>query len=267
MKIPEIKEMLEAGIHFGHQTLRWNPKMKPYLLAEKNGIHIIDLAKTQDGFKKAYEGIVACLSQNKKVLFVGTKKNVKHCIQEEAKRSGSHFVAERWLGGMLTNYETVRKSINKLEEIERMEREGILQNLKKKEVITIEKKRKKLESVLGGIRNMNKAPGLLFVVDIKHEHISIQEAQRLGIPTIAIVDSNTDPEEVTYPIPGNDDAIKSVQLITTTIADYILEASSTVKAIVNDEPEAKPISKSKDIEILEDDTADSLDDTIKAVVK
>jgi len=226
MSIPSTEEMLQAGVHYGHQTLRWNPKMRPYLLGEKNGIHIINLAKTQEGLKKAFEGIDKCLLQKKKILFVGTKKSVRHCLSEEAQRSKSYYVTERWLGGMLTNFSTVKKSIDKLLDIEKKGADGILANLKKKEQITIEKKRVKLDAVLGGIRDMNRQPGLLFVVDIKHEHIAVREAARLGIPVVAIVDSNTDPEEVTFPIPGNDDAIKAVSLLTKTITDYIVEKAA-----------------------------------------
>lgn len=252
MSIPSMEDMLKAGVHFGHQTLRWNPKMRPYLLGEKNGIHIINLSKTQEGLKKAFEGIDQCLRAKKKILFVGTKKSVRHCLSEEAIRSKSFYVTDRWLGGMLTNFATVKKSIDKLLDIEKKATDGILANLKKKEQITIEKKRVKLDAVLGGIRDMHRQPGLLFIVDIKHEHIAVREAARLGIPTIAIVDSNTDPEEVTFPIPGNDDAIKSVSMITKTITDYIVERGANLGEGSETIEEAQASAKAKaDAEIEE----------------
>jgi small subunit ribosomal protein S2 len=227
MKVPEIKEMLEAGIHFGHQTLRWNPKMRKYILAEKNGIHIIDLKKTQDCLKLALEKIIQTLKSKKSVLFVGTKKSVKHCIKEEAKRAKMFFVTERWLGGMLTNFTTVRQSIKTLEDIEAALADEKT-DLKKKEKVALDKKRKKLEAVLGGIRNMTELPGLVFIADTKSDHITVKETKRLHIPTVAIVDTNSNPDEVSFPIPGNDDAIKSVNLITKNIADIIIEFSGSM---------------------------------------
>jgi len=230
MKAPELKTMLHAGVHFGHQTLRWNPKMKPYILAEKNGIHIIDLAKTQKCLEVAIEAVQKSVRAGNKVLFVGTKKSVKDSVKEEAKRCGQYFTTERWLGGMLTNFATVKKSIAKLDRIDKMEADGVFKEMTKKETIVLGKKRFKLESVLGGIRHMTKLPGMMFVLDIKNEHIAIQEAKKLKIPVIGLVDSNSNPDDVDYPIPGNDDAIKSVTLITSIIADAILENSKSAPA-------------------------------------
>ncbi len=229
MKAPNIKEMLTAGVHFGHQTLRWNPKMKKFILAEKNGIHIIDLSKTEKCLEKAIQGIQRTVSSRKKILFVGTKKSVRHCIKEHAERSNSFYVTERWLGGMLTNFSTVRKSIAKLDKIEKDEADGVHKELKKKQVLAINKQRQKLEDVLGGIRKMTNLPGLLFIVDIKHEHIAVREAKRLNIPIAAIVDTNTNPDDIDFPIPGNDDAIKSVNLILNYIAENVIEQSEQFK--------------------------------------
>jgi small subunit ribosomal protein S2 len=222
MSTPNLKDMLEAGVHFGHQTLRWNPKMQPYILTERNGVHILDLAKTQKGLDKAVEAIKQIVNSGKKVLFVGTKKSVRHCIEDAAKKSGSHYVTNRWLGGMLTNFATVKQSIAKLENIEKMESEGLYKELKKKQVGDLQKEQKKLESVLGGIRSMKQNPGAVFIVDTNHEHIALKEARRLGVPTFAIVDSNSNPDNIDFPIPGNDDAIKSVSLLLSAITDTIV---------------------------------------------
>ena len=221
MDIPNLDKMLDAGVHFGHQTLRWNPKMKKFILTERNGIHIINLAKTQENIEKAVEGIQKTLQSGKRILFVGTKKTVRHCVEEEAKRCNMFYVTNRWLGGMLTNFTTVKASIKKIEKIEQMEEKGLIKELKKKEVISLNKKKKKLEAVLGGIREMTTLPGLIIAADTKNEHIAISEARRLGIPIIAIVDSNSNPDEIDFPIPGNDDAIKSVSLIISTLADTV----------------------------------------------
>jgi small subunit ribosomal protein S2 len=238
MEIPSLKQMLNAGVHFGHQTLRWNPKMSKYILTERNGIHIIDLTKTQECLKLAVEGIIKVLESGSKVLFVGTKKSVKEHVRDEAERCKSFFVTERWLGGMLTNFTTVKNSIKTLDDIDKGEAEGLFNQLKKKEVGALKKKRKKLEAVLGGIREMNLLPGLVFVIDTKNEHIAVKEARRLKIPVVAIVDTNTNPDDITYPIPGNDDAIKSVSLIVATIANAILEfSSSRAEGEMNDSKE------------------------------
>ena len=201
MPVPEIKEMLEAGVHFGHLTKRWNPKMKKFILTERNGIYVLDLAKTQDCLTKAIDAVRKIRHSGKSILFVGTKKTIKDCIKEEAVRCGQHYVTERWLGGMLTNYSTVRKSIKRLEEIEKMETDGLFKEMNKKEVLTLNKERAKLEGVFSGIRNMKSLPGALFIVDSEHEEIAVHEANRLKIPVIAIVDTNSDPDKIAYPDP------------------------------------------------------------------
>jgi small subunit ribosomal protein S2 len=221
MSIPNIQDMLDAGVHFGHLTKRWNPKMRPYILTESNGIYVLDLEKTQVGLKKAVEAIRRVRQQGKPVLFVGTKKTLKDCVKEEALRAGQFYVTERWLGGMLTNFPTVRKSIKRLEDIEKMETDGVMKELNKKEVLGLNKEHAKLEAIFGGIRNMKTLPGALFVTDTEHEHIAVHEANRLKIPVIGIVDSNSNPDQISFPIPGNDDALKSVSLLTRVIADAL----------------------------------------------
>ncbi len=221
MPVPEVKEMLEAGVHFGHLTKRWNPKMRKFILTEKNGIYVIDLAKTQDCMNKAIDAVKKIRHSGKSVLFVGTKKTIKDCMKEEAVRCGMYYVTERWLGGMLTNFSTVKKSIKRLEEIEKMEADGLFKEITKKEVLSLNKERAKLEGIFSGIRNMKTLPGALFVVDSEHEEIAVHEANRLRIPVFAIVDTNSDPDKITYPIPGNDDAIKSVGLLTRTFSEAI----------------------------------------------
>jgi len=221
MSIPNIQEMLDAGVHFGHLTKRWNPKMRPYILTESNGIYVLDLEKTQAGLKKAVDAIRRVRQQGKPVLFVGTKKTLKDSVKEEALRAGQFYVTERWLGGMLTNFPTVRKSIKRLEDIEKMETDGVMKELSKKEVLGLYKERAKLEAIFGGIRNMKTLPGALFVTDTEHEHIAVHEANRLKIPVIGIVDSNSNPDQISFPIPGNDDALKSVSLLTRVIADAL----------------------------------------------
>jgi small subunit ribosomal protein S2 len=237
MPVPEVKEMLEAGVHFGHLTKRWNPKMKKFILTERNGIYVIDLAKTQECLQKAIDAVRKIRHSGKSILFVGTKKTIKDCIKEEAVRCGMYYVTERWLGGMLTNFQTVRKSIKRLEEIEKMETDGLFKEISKKEVLTLNKERAKLEGIFSGIRNMKTLPGALFVVDSEHEEIAVHEANRLKIPVIAIVDTNSDPDKVTYPIPGNDDAIKSVGLLTRVLSDGIVGIQAP---IIEEKPEPAP---------------------------
>ncbi|MBN2171400.1 MAG: 30S ribosomal protein S2 [Candidatus Krumholzibacteriota bacterium] len=221
--------MLEAGVHFGHQTRRWNPKMKPYIFAEKNGIYIIDLQQTFDLAKVAYEAARKVAAAGSPVLFVGPKKQAQSAIREEAERCGQFFVIERWLGGLLTNYATVRKSLDRLDEIEAMDRDGRIEQFNKKERMSLDKKRLRLERMLGGIRGMDKQPGLIFVVDTKQSDIAIKEANKLKVPVIAIVDTNCDPDPVDYPIPGNDDAIRSIRLFSHMVADAILEGQAAMK--------------------------------------
>ena len=224
MGVISMKQLLEAGVHFGHQTRRWNPKMAPYIFTERNGIYIIDLQKTVKKVDDAYNFVKSVSEEGKDVLFVGTKKQAQEAISEEAIRSGMHFVNNRWLGGMMTNFTTIRKRINRLEELDKMEADGIFEVLPKKEVIKLKNERDKLEKNLGGIRNMNANNiGALFVVDPRKEKNAISEAKILGIPVVAIVDTNCDPDEVDYVIPGNDDAIRAVKLITAKMADAIIE--------------------------------------------
>jgi len=224
MSVISMKQLLEAGVHFGHQTRRWNPKMAPYIFTERNGIYIIDLQKTVKKVEEAYDFIKSVAVEGKEVLFVGTKKQAQEAIQEEAVRCNMHFVNSRWLGGMLTNFRTIKTRIGRLEELERMEQDGTFDVLPKKEVSQLKIEKEKLEKNLGGIKEMDASKiGALFVVDPRKEKIAIQEAKILGIPVVAIVDTNCDPDEVDYVIPGNDDAIRAVKLITAKLADGIIE--------------------------------------------
>ncbi len=218
-----IQDLLEAGVHFGHQTRRWNPKMKKYIFTERNGIYIIDLQKTQKLVEKACNAVREVTARGEYVLFVGTKAQASSTIVEEAERCNQYHVTNRWAGGMLTNYRTLRQSIKRLEHIENMSTDGTYELLTKKEVLNHEKQRGKLSYLLGGIRNMNRLPGLLVVVDTKKEKLAVNEARRLGIPVCAIIDTNCDPDPINYPIPGNDDAIRSIKLILGALTDSILE--------------------------------------------
>lgn len=228
--MPEIsmKELLEAGVHFGHQTRRWNPKMKPFIFLERNGIHIIDLQKTTKCAEAAREIATRVTRNNDSILFVGTKKQAKEVMREESLRCGNFYVSERWLGGMLTNFQTIKMSIRYLRSVERMREDGTFEKLSKKEVARLEKQRVKLERNFAGIKEMNRLPGLLFVVDTKKERIAVLEAKRLGIPVIGMVDTNCDPEEVDYPIPGNDDAIRSIKLFARMVSDAVLETRASI---------------------------------------
>lgn len=224
MSVISMKELLEAGVHFGHQTRRWNPKMAEYIFTERNGIYIIDLQKTVGKVEDAYAFIRSVAEENGTVLFVGTKKQAQEAIETEAKRAGMYFVNQRWLGGMLTNYKTIKKRIDLLFKLERMENDGTFEALPKKEVLKLRADKEKLEKFLGGIKDMPKLPSAIFIVDPKKERIAIKEAKVLGIPVVAIVDTNCDPDEVDYVIPGNDDAIRAVKLIAGKMADAIIEA-------------------------------------------
>ncbi|MEA4853543.1 MAG: 30S ribosomal protein S2 [Christensenella sp.] len=223
MSVISMKQLLEAGVHFGHQTRRWNPKMKRFIFTERNGIYIIDLQKTVKEVEKAYYFVRDIAMDNKSILFVGTKKQAQDSIETEAKRCGQFYVANRWLGGMLTNFKTIRSRVGRLNKIEEMETNGDMALLPKKEVIQLMHEKEKLLKNLGGIRNMKDLPGALFIVDPRKERIAIAEARTLGIPIVAIVDTNCDPDEVDYPIPGNDDAIRAVKLIASKMADAVLE--------------------------------------------
>ena len=224
MAVISMKQLLEAGVHFGHQTRRWNPKMAPYIFTERNGIYIIDLQKTVKKIEEAYEAMKEIAAEGKPVLFVGTKKQAQQAVKDEAERCGQYFVSERWLGGMLTNHKTISKRIARLYEIEKMEEDGTFEKLAKKEVIKLRAEAEKLEKFLGGIKEMKGMPGALFVVDPKKERIAVKEAKILGIPVVGIVDTNCDPDDVDFVIPANDDAIRAVKLITSTMADAIIEA-------------------------------------------
>ena len=225
MSVISMKQLLEAGVHFGHQTRRWNPKMAPYIYTERNGIHIIDLQKSVGMVDTAYEAIKNIVANGGTILFVGTKKQAQEAVKDEALRSGMFFVNERWLGGMLTNFKTIKSRIAKLKEYEKMSEDGTFDVLPKKEVIQIKKAWEKLEKNLGGIKEMKKLPDAIFVVDPKKERICIQEAHTLNIPVIGIADTNCDPDELTYVIPGNDDAIRAVRLIVAKMADAVIEAN------------------------------------------
>ncbi len=223
MSVISMKQLLEAGVHFGHQTRRWNPKMAEYIFTERNGIYIIDLQKTVKKIEEAYDFVREIAQEGGEVLFVGTKKQAQETIKEEAIRVGMHYVDARWLGGMLTNFKTIKKRIDRLEQLHKMQEDGTFDLLPKKEVSILLGEMEKLEKYLGGIKNLKKTPAAMFVVDPRKEKIAISEAKKLGIPVVAIVDTNCDPEEVDYVIPGNDDAIRAVKLVTSTIANAVVE--------------------------------------------
>lgn len=224
MAVISMKQLLEAGVHFGHQTRRWNPKMATYIFAERNGIYIIDLQKTVKKVVEAYDFVREVSAAGKPILFVGTKKQAQETIKEEAIRAGEYYVNERWLGGMLTNYQTIKKRIDRLFKLEEMEANGTLDLLTKKEKFKLLGEKEKLERFLGGIKNMPELPGALFVIDPRKEKIAVTEARKLGIPVVAIVDTNCDPDEVDYVIPGNDDAIRAVKLLASVIGDAVVES-------------------------------------------
>lgn len=223
MSVISMKQLLEAGVHFGHQTRRWNPKMAEYIFAERNGIYIIDLAKTVKKIDEAYAGLTEILSDGGEVLFVGTKKQAQDAIKEEAQRCNMHYVNVRWLGGMLTNFTTIQTRVERLKELEQMQADGTFDVLPKKEVAQLQHEMQKLENNIGGIKNMKKLPEVMFIVDPKKEKIAVQEARRLGITTVGIVDTNCDPDEIDFVIPGNDDAIRAVKLIAGKVADVVIE--------------------------------------------
>ena len=225
MSVISMKQLLEAGVHFGHQTRRWNPKMAPYIYTERNGIYIIDLQKSVGMVDEAYQAVADIVAEGGTVLFVGTKKQAQDAIRTEAERCGMFYVNERWLGGMLTNFKTIQSRIQRLKDIERMEEDGTFDVLPKKEVIKLKKEWTKLEKNLGGIKEMKRVPDAIFIVDPKKERICVQEAHTLGIPLIGICDTNCDPEELDYVIPGNDDAIRAVKLIVSKMADAVIEAN------------------------------------------
>ncbi len=245
MSVISMKQLLEAGVHFGHQTRRWNPKMAPYIYTERNGIYIIDLQKSVGMVDDAYNAIKNIVADGGKILFVGTKKQAQDAIKTEAERCGMYYVNQRWLGGMLTNFKTIQSRIQRLKEIEAMAEDGTFDVLPKKEVIALKKEWEKLEKNLGGIKEMKKAPDAIFVVDPRKERICIQEAHILGIPLIGIADTNCDPEELDYVIPGNDDAIRAVKLIVSKMADAVIEANQ------GEQYEEAPVEEAQEEEAVE----------------
>ncbi len=248
MAIINMKQLLESGVHFGHQTRRWNPKMKPYIFGARNGIHIIDLQKTVRLIKIAYDFIVRTVSEGYPVLFVGTKKQGHESVVEESERCGMFYVVNRWLGGTLTNFQTIKKSIARLKELERMKEDGSINRYTKKEILKMNKELFKLEKNLGGIKNMDELPGAVFVVDPKREKIAVKEAKKLGIPVVAIADSNCDPDEIDFIIPGNDDAIRAIRLICSKIADACIEGHNLAEQRLREEDELKKEQEASEIE-------------------
>jgi small subunit ribosomal protein S2 len=239
MAVIKMKQLLEAGFHFGHRTRRWNPKMKPYIFGARNGIHIIDLQKTVRLFEEAYQFVAKTVSEGYSVLFVGTKRQSRDAVLEESERCGMFFVMNRWLGGTLTNFQTIKKSITRLKELESMKRDGTINLYKKKEILKMEKELTKLEKNLGGIKNMDDLPGAVFIVDPKRDKIAVREARRLKIPVIAIGDTNCDPDEIDFIIPGNDDAIRSIRLVCAKIADACIEGHDLVEQRLKVEAELR----------------------------
>ena len=237
MGVVSMKQLLEAGVHFGHQTRRWNPKMARYIFTERNGIYLIDLQKTVKKLEEAYMFVRDVAANGDNVLFVGTKKQAGESIKEEAERAGAHYVNARWLGGMMTNFKTIRRRIQRLEQLRKMQEDGTFDRLPKKEVGKLELEIEKLEKYLGGIKTMDKLPGALFIVDPRKERIAVAEAKKLGIPIVAIVDTNCDPDEIDYVIPGNDDAIRAVKLIAGTMADAIIEGRQGAQSAEDAEEE------------------------------
>jgi len=252
MAVISMRDLLEAGVHFGHSKSRWNPKMAPFLYGVRNGIHIVDLNKTVVYLEQAYHFVADSVAQGAEVLFVGTKKQAKDVIREEAERAGVPYVNERWVGGLLTNFRTVRKSILKLHTLERMEAEGVFDVLPKKEVRVLRRKMERLKKLYGGIVNMERIPNILWVVDTVRENIAVQEAKKLGITVVAIADSNCAPDLIDYPIPGNDDAIKSIKLLTSKIADAILEGKQRRESLGE---AAVEVSRRKVITVEEEEKA------------
>jgi small subunit ribosomal protein S2 len=252
-----MKDLLESGVHFGHQTRRWNPKMKPFIFGVRKNIHIIDLQKTLRYFRYTYNVVRDAAKEGKTILFVGTKKQAKNAIEEHARRCGMPYVNSRWLGGTLTNFNTIRKSIRKLEVIEEMEKSGQMDLLTKKEALMLRRKKEKLENYLGGIRDMKQLPDMLFVIDTVREHIAVKEGNKLGIPIIAPLDTNCDPDLIDYPIPGNDDAIRSIQLFCREIADAIIEGKELRAQELGEEEEGvEPVSEEEMREVVEEAVAE-----------
>lgn len=258
MSVVSMKKLLEAGVHFGHQTRRWNPKMAPYIFTERNGIYIIDLQKTVKKIDEAYAFMRDIVADGGRVLFVGTKKQAQDSIEQEAKRCGQFYVSNRWLGGMLTNFKTIRKSVDKLTSLEEMEEDGTFDLLPKKEVLEHKREMEKLEKNLGGIKDMTELPDVLFVVDPKKEELAVHEARILGIPVVSIIDTNCDPDTVDFPIPGNDDAIRAVKLITSVMSQAVIEANQGDE-FVSEEDFSDDVEEDEDIEETQEDIEDIYD--------
>ena len=267
MSVISMKQLLEAGVHFGHQTRRWNPKMAPYIFTERNGIYIIDLQQTVKMIDDAYTFLKGVAEAGKPVLFVGTKKQAKAAIKDEAKRCDNYYVNERWLGGMLTNYKTISKRINRLYEIEKMEEDGVFDQLTKKEVLNLRREHERLDKFLGGVKEMKGMPGAMFVVDPKKEKIAIKEAKILGIPVIGILDTNCDPDDVDYIIPGNDDAIRAIKLITAAMSDAVLEAKQGESFDEGEEDgestEVDELAEKTEDEMEKDDAVDAVENAVE----
>ena len=262
MAVVSMKQLLEAGVHFGHQTRRWNPKMAEYIYAERNGIYIIDLQKTVRKMDEAYKAVAGIIADGGEMLFVGTKKQAQESIKEEALRCGMYYVNERWLGGMLTNFKTMQGRVQRLRDLERMQTDGTMAMLPKKEVAKLEHEMEKLQRNLGGVKGMKRLPNVIFIVDARKEHIAIQEARNLGIPLVGIVDTNCDPDEIDFVIPGNDDAIRAVKLIAGKLADAVLEARQGEQE--EDPGENEEVPADEDGDDYEEDTAA---DDIEAAVE
>ncbi len=257
MAVVTMKNLLESGVHFGHQVKRWDPRMKKYIFAERNGIHIIDLQKTIAAIKDGYDEVRKVTAAGKSVLFVGTKKQAQQAVQKEAERCGMFYVNNRWLGGMLTNFSTIKKSLQRLKKIEKMEIDGTFENLTKKEVAALQKEKSKLEKNLGGIKEMKELPGCIFIIDTHKEQLAVAEARRMGIPIIAVVDTNCNPEGIDFPIPGNDDAIRAISLFTSIIANAVIESDNEaglkILENLNDDEEVTTdaVVKNEDEEIVD----------------
>ncbi len=245
MAVVAMKQLLEAGVHFGHQTRRWDPKMAEYIFQARNGIHIIDLQKTSKKLDEAYNFIREQSEEGKTILFVGTKKQAQECVKDAALKCGMFYIDQRWLGGMLTNFGTIQKRIQRLKDLEKMEEDGTFEILPKKEVILLKKEMEKLERNLGGIKEMNELPGVIFLVDPKKERIAILEAKKLGIPVVGLVDTNCNPEELDYPIPGNDDAIRAVKLIADVMANAVIEGKQGESLDMEAEAQEQPIEEAE----------------------
>ena len=265
MAVVSMKKLLEAGVHFGHQTRRWNPKMAKFIFTERNGIYIVDLQKTANQIEEAYKVMRDIVADGGRVLFVGTKKQAQDSIQTEAKRSGQYYVSHRWLGGMLTNFKTIRKSVEKLQRYERMEEDGTFDLLPKKEVLEYQKEMDKLERNLGGIKDMEELPDVLFVVDPGEESIAVHEAKILGIPVIAIVDTNCDPDEVDVAIPGNDDAIRAVKLITSIMADAVIEANQGSEFDPSEDDLEEEIEEDNEVSEQEDLSDEDIEEAVEEI--